>query len=137
MSYPETKSEDTARLSNSDLNQTDQGTTLTFSVGPSPFPETQIRKVIYEDEYLRCHGVWETDGRFFIHNDLYEPQKPSHIKHYKKFLEALEEQLRSKGFDKYYTFADSPNGFRYNTMMGFRSNLEVWDDIYEVMVKDT
>ena len=104
--------------------------------GQSPTPATQIRNLIYEDETGKLFGVLEIDGRFFIHSILYAPEKLSVIKHYKNILHALEDQLRSRGVEKYYTMADSENGFRFNKLMGFETNLEVWDDIYEVMVKE-
>jgi hypothetical protein len=106
------------------------------SDGLSHTPETQIRNKLYEDDTGKLFGVLETDGRFFIHTQLYEPQKLSHIKHYKKILKGLEENLREHGLTKYYTMADSVSGFRFNELMGFKTNLEVWNDYLEVMVKE-
>lgn len=81
-------------------------------------------------------GLVEVDNRFFIHAELHEPTKPSVIKHYLWVLSELEQALKDKGLDKYYTLADSVDTFNYNKLMGFRTNLEVWNDEYEVMVKD-
>lgn len=85
------------------------------------------------DETGKLLGLIESDGRFFIHAYLYEPKK---IQHYLDILEALEESLRMRGFETYYTLADSPQTFRYNQLMGFESNFEVWDNLFEVMKKD-
>lgn len=110
--------------------------TSTSSDGPSPSPETSIRKTLYEDYSGKLIGVLETDGRFFIHTQLYEPDKLSTYKHYKKVLSDLEEALHARGLERYYTMADSVEGFNFNTHMGFKTNLEVWNDTYEVMVKE-
>lgn len=97
---------------------------------------TQIRKKIYQDETGELYGVLEEDGRFFIHSTLYDPKKLSVLKHYIDILTALENELVSKGIHKYYTIADSHEGFNFCRAMGFDTNFEVWDNVYEVMVKE-
>jgi hypothetical protein len=124
--------------SNSDSSLMQSEAISTSSDGQFRTPETQIRKVIYEDELCRVHGVFETDGRFFFHSELTSPEKPSSIKHFKEVLKGIEESLEARGFEAIYTMADSPEGYRYNELFGFKSNLEVWtigDDKFEVMVK--
>ena len=81
-------------------------------------------------------GDVEVDGRFFIHSILVNPDRPSSVKRYRRVLDELEAQLRERGLDRYYTMADSESGFRFNQLVGFESNFEVWDDVYEVMVKE-
>lgn len=97
---------------------------------------TPVRNLIYFDGSGALWGEIEVDGRFFIHSIMNEPEKLSTIKHYKKILAELEDQLRSRGLTEYYTMADSATGFRYNEILGFKTNLEVWNDEFEVMVKE-
>lgn len=123
--------------SNLDLSQTDQGKTSISSDGLSRIPETQIRKTIYKDDTTELIGVLDTDGRFYIHSILSNPNSTAQIRKNKDILANLEIELANRGINRYYTFADSPINFRYNEMMGFQTNLEVWDGAYEVMFKDT
>lgn len=91
---------------------------------------------IFSDETGELYGVVESDGRFFIHSNLYFPSQLSTVKHYEDILWVLEQELKSKGLTEYYTMADSVSGFRFNEHMGFRTVYEVWDNKYEVMKKD-
>lgn len=97
---------------------------------------TPIRKLIYQGPEGLLFGEIEVDGRFFIHSILHDPGSVSGFKACRRVIEALDEELRQLGLTEYYTMADSANGFKFNEKMGFRSNLEVWDDKYEVMVKE-
>jgi hypothetical protein len=81
-------------------------------------------------------GEIEVDGRFFIHSLIFNPGTPSGVRGCRRILSELEEQLRARGFERYYTMADSPSGFRFNELMGFKTNLEVWNNELEVMVKE-
>jgi hypothetical protein len=87
---------------------------------------------VYDGPEGRLHLVWD-NGRVFVHADINEPER---VHQYKEILSALESELINRGVRTYYTLADSPATFRYNSLFGFRSNLEVWDDVYEVMVKE-
>lgn len=109
---------------------------MIYSDGQSPTVGTPIRNILYQGPEGLLIGVVEIDGRFFIHSVMLEPWKPSAVRTYREILAELEKGLRDRGFTQYFTMADSQSGFRYNEMLGFRTALEVWDDKYEVMVKD-
>ena len=110
--------------------------TLTSWDGQSPSVETPIHKVIYEDEYGKCYGVLDYAGRFFVHNEFKDPSKVESIKHYKEVQAELEDQLRQRGLKRYFTMADSVENFKFCQMFGFQTALEVWEDKYEIMVKE-
>lgn len=109
---------------------------MTYLDGRSPIVGTPRRNILYTGPEGLLIGELEVDGRFFIHGILLNPSKPSSIRAYRKILTEVEYQLRNRGFDRYYTMADSANGFRFNELMGFQTNLEVWNDTLEVMVKE-
>ena len=96
---------------------------------------TPIHNLLYFGPVGVLFGQIEVDGRFFIHSIINEPGKPSGVKGCREVLSALEDQLRLRGMTEYYTMADSPGGFRFNELMGFETNLEVWNDEFEIMVK--
>lgn len=133
---PETKYVDTDEHFNSDLPQVPQAPTSKSSDGPFLTPETQNRNLLYEDDTGRLFGVLDTDGRFYIHTELYQPGTPSVLKHYMGIMGLLENNLRERGVQQYYTMADSVSGFKFNEFMGFRTIYEVWNGVYEIMVKD-
>lgn len=103
--------------------------------GPCLTPETQTRNVIVDNELGKLYGVLEIDGRFYIHTDFFQPDRAK-IKQYKETLNNLEDNLRDRGLKRYFTMADSVEGFRFNKLMGFNTIYEVWNDQYEVMVKE-
>jgi hypothetical protein len=92
--------------------------------------------MVYKDETGALYLVVEPDGRLFIHTELKAPGVPSVLKHYKQVLSDLEDGLRQRGITQYYTMADSVEGFRFNELMGFETNMEVWSDCLEIMVKE-
>lgn len=104
--------------------------------GPLTTQETLHHSIIFKSPLLTLHGVYEADDRFYIHSKITNPKKPSTIKYCKQVLSVLEDNLRARGFKKYYTMADSKINYKYNQIYGFTSNFEVYGDIYEVMVKD-
>lgn len=103
--------------------------------GPCRIPETQLRELLVDDWSGRLFGVLETDGRFYIHTQFFNPSK-AHFKHYKEILASLENMLRERGLTRYFTMAEDVKGFRFNKLMGFHTIYEVWNDQYEVMVKE-
>ena len=109
---------------------------MTYSDGRSPLVGTPHRNILYVGPEGILMGELEIDGRFFIHSMLNNPGTPSGIRGCKRVLHEVEEQLKLRGFERYYTMADSVSGFRFNELMGFRTNLEVWNDELEVMVKE-
>lgn len=104
--------------------------------GRSPIQGTPIRNILYFDDTGTLYGDIEVDGRFFIHSILVDPYKVSNIKHYRDILAELETRLKEKGLTEYYTMAADANGFRFNELMGFKTAYEVWNDEFEVMVKE-
>lgn len=109
---------------------------MIYSDGRSPIQATLTPNILYQGPEGQLYGVVEPDGRFFIHSVMLEPWKPSAVRTYREILAELEKGLRARGFTEYFTMADSQSGFRYNEMLGFRTFYEVWNDEYEVMVKD-
>ena len=121
---------------NSDSSQTVSERTLTSWDGQSPSAVTPTHKIIYEDEYGTCHGVLDYAGRFFVHNEFKDPSKIGDMRHYADVQAILEEQLRQHGLKRYFTMADSLENFRFCELFGFKTALEVWEDKYEIMVKE-
>lgn len=74
--------------------------------------------------------------RVFVDTQLNGPFTLSTYKHWLKVQESLEKTLKSKGITRYYALVDSYLKFRWCEFVGMRSNLEVFDDVIEVMVKD-
>jgi hypothetical protein len=97
---------------------------------------TPSRNILYRDDECVIIGEKEVDGRFFIHSILGDPSKPSSIRKYRNILDELGKQLKDRGYDSFYTMADSLNGFRFNKMLGFEPAYEVWNDELEIMVKE-
>lgn len=72
----------------------------------------------------------------YLHTELVDAHKPSHFKHFRNVLEHLEVELMERGVTELYTTAKDLSNFNFCIAMGFRSNLEVILDKYEIMVKD-
>ena len=117
------------------LKMTKSDPTSIFLDGPSLTAAIHSRKEVAHDETGELFCFVYQD-RLFMESRPYGAYTLTNFKHWRKWRDALEEELRAKGITRYYALVDSLEKFRWCEFLGMRSNLETINDNIEIMVRD-
>lgn len=103
--------------------------------GQSLIRGTLHRNDVYVDD-TGTLGCFVVEDRVFAHVELNAEPTLENFKHWKNVLTEFELQLENRGISRYYAAVDSVEKFRWCEFLGMQSNLEVFGNKIEIMVKE-
>ncbi len=84
---------------------------------------------------MTVYMAFDSLGRLQMHAAYSVPVTGDVLKYSKEVLAGIDEDLKERGINEYWTLVDSVEAFKYCKIMGFETSLEVIDNKYEYMKK--